>query len=64
MNIKYVIKIIKLIFIILCMHTQPVWSNSTSILNKSNLPPEFNATYEVHKGSMRVGQMEVSFKNN
>ena len=44
------------------MHTQSVWSNSTSILNKSNLPPEFNATYEVHKGSMRVGQMEVSLK--
>jgi len=62
MSIKYAIKKINLVFIVICMQTQPVWSNSTSILNKNNLPPEFNATYEVHKGSMRVGQMEVSLK--
>ena len=54
----------KLIFILFAIYifTQPVWSNSTSILNESNLPPEFEATYDVHKGSMRVGKMAVSLK--
>ncbi len=41
---------------------QPAWSSSTSILNESNLPPEFEASYDVHKGSMRVGKMNVSLK--
>ena len=42
--------------------SQPVWSSSTSILNETNLPPEFEASYDIHKGSMRVGKMEVSLK--
>jgi hypothetical protein len=50
------------IFIAACILAQPAWSNSTSILNESNLPPEFEATYDVHKGSMRVGKMDVSLK--
>lgn len=40
----------------------PAWSSSTSILTNSNLPPEFEASYEIHKGSIRVGEMEVSLK--
>lgn len=47
---------------ILGILAQPVWSSSASILNESNLPPEFEATYEIHKSSMRVGKMEVSLK--
>jgi len=53
-----------IIFILIATYvlTQPAWSNSSSILNESNLPPEFEATYDIHKGSMRVGKMEVSLK--
>ena len=58
MNVKFSIKKINLVLIVICMQAQSVWADSTSILNKSNLPPEFNATYDIHKGSMRVGQME------
>lgn len=50
------------IFIVACIFTQSAWSNSASILNESNLPPEFEATYDVHKGSMRVGKMDISLK--
>jgi|GEM_PF-2003947 len=62
MNVKFSIKKINLVLIVICMQAQSVWADSTSILNKSNLPPEFNATYDIHKGSMRVGQMEVSLE--
>ena len=53
-----------ILFSLLSIHmlTQPVWSSSTSILNKSNLPPEFEASYEVHKGSLQVGKMNVSLR--
>lgn len=37
-------------------------SNSASILTDENLPPEFEASYDIHKGSIRVGEMQVSFK--
>jgi hypothetical protein len=40
----------------------PAWSSSTSILTDSDLPPEFEARYEIHKGSIRVGEMKVSLK--
>ncbi|MEJ2115817.1 MAG: DUF3108 domain-containing protein [Gammaproteobacteria bacterium] len=55
-------KIISFLFISIYILTQPVWSSPTSILNESNLPPEFEASYDVHKGSMRVGKMNVSLK--
>ncbi|QMU60328.1 MAG: DUF3108 domain-containing protein [Gammaproteobacteria bacterium] len=51
-----------LTFIAVYILAQPAWSNPTSVLNESNLPPEFEATYDVHKGSMRVGKMNVSLK--
>ncbi len=38
------------------------WSNPISILNEDNLPPEFKATYDVHKGNIRVGEMMVSLR--
>ncbi len=38
------------------------WSNPISILNEDNLPPEFKATYDVHKGNIRVGKMMVSLR--
>ena len=41
---------------------QLVWASSASILNDTNLPPEFEASYDIHKGSMRVGKMDVSLK--
>lgn len=40
----------------------PAWGNSPSILTDSNLPPEFEASYDIHKGSLHVGEMEVSLK--
>jgi len=40
----------------------PVAANEITTLNESNLPPEFEASYDVHKGSMRVGEMQVSLK--
>ncbi|MGH1538594.1 MAG: DUF3108 domain-containing protein [Gammaproteobacteria bacterium] len=45
-----------------CLFFQPAWGNSTHLLDENNLPPEFEATYDVHKGSMRVGKMDVSLK--
>jgi len=36
--------------------------DSNSILTDANLPPEFEASYDIHKSSMRVGQMQVSLK--
>ena len=36
----------------------------TSVLNESNLPPEFEASYDIYKGSMRVGKMKVSLKKS
>lgn len=41
---------------------QLAWTSPASILNDSNLPPEFEASYEIHKSSMRVGKMDVSLK--
>ena len=38
------------------------WSNQISTLDKTNLPPEFNAVYDVHKSNFRVGEMHVSLK--
>jgi len=49
-------------FFALFLFVQPVWSSSSSILNSNNLPPEFIATYDVHKGSIRVGKMDVSLR--
>jgi len=46
---------------ILALH-QLAWGSSASILNDTNLPPEFEASYDIHKGSMRVGKMDVSLK--
>lgn len=42
--------------------SQPAWGDSSSMLTDSNLPPEFEASYDIHKSSMRVGEMEVSLK--
>ena len=36
--------------------------NTSSILTDSNLPPEFEASYDIYKSSMRVGKMQVSLK--
>ncbi len=55
-------KLIFYVFIIALSFTQPVLSNSATILDENNLPPEFEATYDIHKGSMRVGKMDVSLK--
>ena len=54
----------KILFFLISLSilTQPVWSSSTSILNESNLPPEFEVSYDVLKGSMRVGKMNVSLR--
>ena len=38
------------------------WANPISILNDSNLPPEFEASYDVYKGTIRAGKMVVSLK--
>ena len=38
------------------------WSSPAFILNDENLPPEFEATYDIYKGNMHVGKMEVSLK--
>ena len=40
----------------------PAWSDSASILTNENLPPEFEASYEIYKNSLRVGEMQVSLK--
>ena len=53
-----------LLFFILYLFVNPVWSNPVSQLNESNLPPEFEASYNVHKGNVRVGKMVVSLKKN
>lgn len=55
-------KIIFYVIITALFFIQPALSNPATILNDENLPPEFEATYEIHKGSMRVGKMNVSFK--
>jgi hypothetical protein len=54
----------KYIFILftLLVLSQSVWSNPSSILNTENVPPEFEADYDVYKGSMRVGKMSVVLK--
>jgi len=48
--------------IIFFLFTNTSWSNSALILNDENLPPEFEASYDVHKGNMRVGKMKVSLR--
>ncbi|MFK7816128.1 MAG: DUF3108 domain-containing protein [Gammaproteobacteria bacterium] len=55
-------KIIFYVIITALLSTQPVLSNPATILDESNLPPEFEATYDIHKGSMRVGKMDISLK--
>ncbi len=55
-------KKILLIAIVAVGLIQSVAANSTYILNDSTLPPEFEASYDVHKGTMRVGKMDVSLK--
>lgn len=53
----------KLIFIVAFYSLSSFcWSNQDSILNDSNLPPQFIAIYDVHKSNLHVGEMEVSFK--
>ena len=39
-------------------------SSPAYILNDENLPPQFEATYDVYKGSMRVGEMQISLRKN
>ncbi len=51
-----------LTMIIFFMLISVAWSNPISILNEDNLPPEFKATYDVHKGNIRVGEMMVSLR--
>ncbi len=34
------------------------------LLTADNLPPDFEATYDVYKSNVRAGLMKVSFKNN
>ena len=55
-------KIILFLIITTFFSIQPVFSNPASVLDESNLPPEFEATYDIHKGSIRVGKMNVSLK--
>ncbi len=54
----------KILFIVIVsvLLIQSVAASPTYILNDSTLPPEFEAIYDVHKGSMRVGKMDVSLK--
>lgn len=55
----------KLIFYVIVtalLFTQTALSNPATILDENNLPPEFEATYDIHKGSMRVGKMDISLK--
>ena len=60
----------KLIFALIIITTAalalplPAWSNSAVILTDENLPPEFEAHYDIHKGSLRVGEMKVSLKKS
>jgi len=49
-------------FIIFLLLVNVGWSNPALILNENDLPPDFEATYDIHKGSMRVGKMQVSLK--
>ncbi len=55
-------KSILLAFFSISLFVQTAHADPASILNASNLPPEFEANYDVHKGSLRVGKMEVSLK--
>ena len=48
--------------ICIAFFTQVSFANPASILKTENLPPDFVANYDVHKGSMRVGKMEVRLK--
>ncbi len=48
--------------VIFFLFTNTSWSNPALILNDENLPPEFEASYDVRKGSMRVGKMKVSLR--
>ena len=52
-----------ILFLIVFSPLSPIaWASPTFILNESNLPPEFEASYEVYKGSLRAGKMIVSLK--
>lgn len=51
-----------LTMIIFFMLVSVAWPNPESILNEENLPPDFVATYDVHKGNIRVGKMLVSLR--
>ncbi len=39
-------------------------SNPAHILNNDNVPPQFEATYNIFKGGMRVGKMQVVLKKD
>lgn len=51
------------LFILFFSH-QLSLANTVTILNEDNLPPEFKATYDVHKKGFRVGKMAVTLKKN
>lgn len=55
-------KIIFYVILTALFFTQPALGNPAAVLNEENLPPEFEATYDIHKGSIRVGKMSVSLK--
>ena len=49
-------------FTLVGVFLSPLWANDAAILNESNLPPEFEASYDIYKGNLRVGKMQVSLK--
>lgn len=53
-----------ILFTLISVFISPLWANEASILNENNLPPEFEASYDIYKGSLRVGKMQVSLKKN
>ena len=55
-------KSILIILITFSSLSHVVWANSNLILDDSNLPPEFEANYDVYKGTIRAGKMVVSLK--
>ena len=57
-------KIICYAIILLLLLVEVAGSNPVYVLNDENLPPQFVATYDVYKGSMRVGKMDISLRKN
>lgn len=50
--------------LILFVFHQLSLANTATILNEENLPPQFKATYDIHKKGFRVGKMVVTLKKN